>query len=264
MSPYDRVVGALMARKSRRMGDNWTCPSHDDRIPSLSVKPGTHRNTWGPTVLIKCHAGCSIDQIAAALGIELSDLFGNGHRQTQLFPPSQFSPVGVDILCKLPAGAERSFIVTSALGRFVGPSGGRERVYSRRQITAVIVEAKHRQAAISTLGISRGSLRNDIARWKEWGVAHGCSRTVLTIFVRKGTACPVCKTSLVGDVLDSRASLVGDVQPPPTSLDGDASVPSPKLTDDGFDIGVSTDAWEPYPEVKALEWLKDDMSRRRR
>lgn len=45
------------------------CPAHDDRNPSLSVD-------WrdGKT-LIRCHAGCQTDDIVAALGLELGDLF---------------------------------------------------------------------------------------------------------------------------------------------------------------------------------------------
>lgn len=58
------------------------CPAHDDRKASLSVKQGDKG------VVLFCHAGCETRHIAAALGIEIKDLFdeplitpnGNGHR----------------------------------------------------------------------------------------------------------------------------------------------------------------------------------------
>ena len=45
------------------------CPAHDDRNPSMSV---TERDR---KILMHCHAGCSVDDICAALGIEKKDLF---------------------------------------------------------------------------------------------------------------------------------------------------------------------------------------------
>lgn len=50
----------------------WTarCPAHDDRQNSLSVGEGNDGR-----VLLRCHAGCDVDRITAALGITKSDLF---------------------------------------------------------------------------------------------------------------------------------------------------------------------------------------------
>ena len=50
----------------------WTarCPAHDDRQNSLSVGEGKDGR-----VLLRCHAGCDVDRIAAALGVTKSDLF---------------------------------------------------------------------------------------------------------------------------------------------------------------------------------------------
>lgn len=50
----------------------WTarCPAHDDRRASLSVSVGE-----GGRVLLNCHAGCSTDDICAALGLTVKDLF---------------------------------------------------------------------------------------------------------------------------------------------------------------------------------------------
>ena len=46
------------------------CPAHDDRTNSLSVTVGEDGRT-----LLRCHAGCSIGEIAAALGLRTADLF---------------------------------------------------------------------------------------------------------------------------------------------------------------------------------------------
>lgn len=50
----------------------WTarCPAHDDRQNSLSVGEGEDGR-----ILLRCHAGCDVDRITAALGVTRSDLF---------------------------------------------------------------------------------------------------------------------------------------------------------------------------------------------
>lgn len=81
-------IAARLSAQSSGHGE-WIahCPAHDDRSPSLSVAEGR-----AGRVLLFCHAGCEIDTIARALGIELRDLFGDdasapwhpaaGHRPT--------------------------------------------------------------------------------------------------------------------------------------------------------------------------------------
>ncbi len=46
------------------------CPAHEDRHASLSVGVGDDDR-----VLVKCMAGCRVEDVVAALGLELSDLF---------------------------------------------------------------------------------------------------------------------------------------------------------------------------------------------
>lgn len=54
----------------KRTSDGWTarCPAHEDSHNSLSVSEGD-----GERVLLFCHAGCSYDDIVAALGIGSSN-----------------------------------------------------------------------------------------------------------------------------------------------------------------------------------------------
>lgn len=56
---------------------SYTCPAHDDGTPSLSVTDGDG------SVLVHCHAGCATEEVVAALGLTMGDLFdrSNGHRQ---------------------------------------------------------------------------------------------------------------------------------------------------------------------------------------
>src|SRR5437016_4764349 len=55
-----------------KAGDGWTarCPAHDDARNSLSIGTGAD-GRW----LLKCHAGCELDDILAAARIEHADLF---------------------------------------------------------------------------------------------------------------------------------------------------------------------------------------------
>ena len=70
-APIDTVLAALPKVRQRQPGQ-WSarCPAHEDRGPSLSVRV----NTDG-AVLLHCFAGCSVDAVLGALGLELPDLF---------------------------------------------------------------------------------------------------------------------------------------------------------------------------------------------
>ena len=45
------------------------CPAHEDNEPSLSIGERDGK------ILFHCHAGCSHENIIAALGLNMSDLF---------------------------------------------------------------------------------------------------------------------------------------------------------------------------------------------
>ncbi|MFD7986799.1 DUF3987 domain-containing protein [Kitasatospora indigofera] len=73
VSALDRVRDALMSHGSRsdQTGRSWQCPAHEDRNPSLSVGAGTK----GADVVLHCHAGCANEDVVAALGLTLADLY---------------------------------------------------------------------------------------------------------------------------------------------------------------------------------------------
>ena len=57
---------------AKRVGGGWIarCPAHDDRKASLSIGHGDD-GRW----LIKCHAGCLLDNVLAAVNLTTRDLF---------------------------------------------------------------------------------------------------------------------------------------------------------------------------------------------
>ena len=47
------------------------CPAHNDKTPSLSIRDDTEDGR----VLVKCFAGCDIQDICRSIGLKLSDLY---------------------------------------------------------------------------------------------------------------------------------------------------------------------------------------------
>jgi putative DNA primase/helicase len=60
-----------LLKKVKKTKTGWValCPAHDDKKPSLSVSQADDK------ILIKCHVGCTCDDIINSLGIKKSDLF---------------------------------------------------------------------------------------------------------------------------------------------------------------------------------------------
>jgi len=67
----ETVLERLDKVKARGKGA-WSacCPAHNDRSPSLSIREVDDR------LLLHCFSGCQIDEVVAAMGLELSDLMG--------------------------------------------------------------------------------------------------------------------------------------------------------------------------------------------
>jgi hypothetical protein len=61
------------------------CPAHDDKRPSLSIKEGDTG-----ALLVYCWAGCSVQAIVAAAGVELADLFPP--REVESDPRAKWKP----------------------------------------------------------------------------------------------------------------------------------------------------------------------------
>ena len=67
-------LDGLLSRLSKVKGriGSWVacCPAHQDRNPSMTI-----RETEDGKILLHCFAGCSVAEIAGAVGFDLSDLF---------------------------------------------------------------------------------------------------------------------------------------------------------------------------------------------
>lgn len=65
---------SLLSRLTKLKGrnGNWVacCPAHEDRNPSMTI-----RETPEGKILLHCFAGCSVGEIAGAIGFDLTDLF---------------------------------------------------------------------------------------------------------------------------------------------------------------------------------------------
>ena len=61
----------------KRSGSGYSakCPAHEDKVSSLSVKRGEDGK-----ILLKCHARCTQEQVVAAMGLTMKDLFPDGDR----------------------------------------------------------------------------------------------------------------------------------------------------------------------------------------
>jgi hypothetical protein len=83
-------------RKSR---DGWSarCPAHRDRAPSLSIREDNGK------VLLHCFAACTVEEVCAAMGIGLSELFSGARG-----PHKHASPIVRAIKRQLAATGLRS------------------------------------------------------------------------------------------------------------------------------------------------------------
>lgn len=98
----DRLEGVKATGSERWIA---RCPGHDDRGPSLSIRQLADGRT-----LLHCFAGCSAEDVLAAVGLAMSDLFPEplGHH----FPPSKASIPARDALATL----RRESLVVAVIG----------------------------------------------------------------------------------------------------------------------------------------------------
>ena len=70
MTPVEQLLGRLERVKGRN--GSWTarCPAHDDKGPSLAI-----RETDDGRILLHCFAGCPVDSVVGAIGMDMTDLF---------------------------------------------------------------------------------------------------------------------------------------------------------------------------------------------
>jgi hypothetical protein len=107
-TPVFRLVLRLNAK---RTGKDWIakCPAHEDHKPSLSISEGADGRA-----LVKCHAGCRLDAVLAALGMTLADLFPAKDPQ----PTENSSAARTPVRLKLKRKNEQRFDWRACVGAF--------------------------------------------------------------------------------------------------------------------------------------------------
>ncbi len=107
MRPIDKLLPQL--EKVRPRGSSsWMacCPAHPDKNPSLSIK-----ETEDGDVLLHCFAGCGADEVMAALGLNLADLYDKPITDYRVGPtPSRFT--AEDVLIALASEIEDAYQIS--------------------------------------------------------------------------------------------------------------------------------------------------------
>lgn len=85
MMPADKLLSRLDKVREVKMG-KWTacCPAHDDKNPSMNIT-----EVEDGKLLVKCWAGCSVDEILASVGLKSRDLFPDGGLKPRRLGPSR-------------------------------------------------------------------------------------------------------------------------------------------------------------------------------
>lgn len=89
MPAVDRLLERLDHVRASANGWAARCPAHDDREPSLAIAVGADGR-----VLAHCFGGCDVQQIVAAVGLELSDLFDRTANQNDVRGHRSHLPAG--------------------------------------------------------------------------------------------------------------------------------------------------------------------------
>ena len=69
MSHLDLLLSRLTSVKGRNGAYTACCPAHEDRHPSLAIKEE------GGKIIMHCFAGCAVEDIVLATGMDMTDLF---------------------------------------------------------------------------------------------------------------------------------------------------------------------------------------------
>lgn len=95
LKPGEKPIDAFLDRleDAKPSGLNkWEarCPAHDDRHASLSVAQGRQG------VVAHCHAGCAIENIARAIGLDVADLFDRDPEPAAPAPKQEAKPLQME------------------------------------------------------------------------------------------------------------------------------------------------------------------------
>ena len=133
----------ILSRLDGVKGGNgqWSakCPAHDDNRQSLSVSVGKDGR-----VLMKCHAGCAVGDIAQAMGLSVKDLFveqKHRDRRPSVVATYEYKDAEGNLLAQKQRRADKSFV-------WRRPDGHGGWVYNRNGVPATLFEAGTREQVV--------------------------------------------------------------------------------------------------------------------
>jgi hypothetical protein len=109
----------------------------------------------------------------------------------------RYSPMTVSALLRLPECSARSFMVASALGRFVRQDGSFEALRSAKDAAGSVIGKTQRVRILKVLNIQPRRWRALVDDWELRYIAHRCRRGEVCLFVRPLEAkCPACSQEI--------------------------------------------------------------------
>lgn len=140
--PADAITSRLEG--VRRTGrDRWVarCPAHKDRTASLSI-----RELDDGRCLCHCFAGCSVDAVLSAAGLQMEDLFPPRQDGPGGGPQAEKRPFSVrDLIDALRAELGVAWVLLSdlAAGKAATATDRRRAGVARERCAALIEELRH-------------------------------------------------------------------------------------------------------------------------
>lgn len=102
------LISYLPGVKPSKNGYEALCPAHDDKNPSLSINKGEDER-----ILLHCFAGCTTEDIVAAAGLTMSDLFpSNGNDNLE---EGEIERIPDEIQCTYPYHDENGNLLYEAV-----------------------------------------------------------------------------------------------------------------------------------------------------
>ena len=118
------------------------CPAHDDKHPSLTI-----RETEDGRILVHCHAGCEVEAVLVAIGMNISDLFPPRVVDHRVKPERRPFPAA-DVLRAV--AFEAMVVAAAAVAMLAGEP------FSEIDRERLVLAVSRIQAAISAAGVRHG------------------------------------------------------------------------------------------------------------
>jgi hypothetical protein len=167
-------------RGVRKDGKGWKalCPAHDDRKPSLKVDEAEDGK-----VLLKCFAGCGTEDIIAAIGLKMSNLYPEPERKRKVIAAYDYKDASGKLLFQVCRTADKRFFQRRPDGRggWVNGLGDVKPVLYRlpevlkavqRGETVFIPEGEKDVDNLARLGLAATTAPIGAGKWRDYYSEH--------------------------------------------------------------------------------------------